>query len=387
MDTKTFLFGDRRALLPTNKPISGTVPIQHENSVGSEPLRKLPIARKCIGYIADTINKAEPQIVDLDGNVLATRHRLPEWIRQPTPEYVMEETIQQSVWSLFVNGYLRMLGFVGPTGRPAWIYIGVSPIQSMVMETGQILYVYTPDFGEIDDLVANRVAYRRRFSAPGPVRGIGEMEPARTLLNTALHAQDVVDRYFGSNMMMDLIFTHDGEYIEGAGSNLLEQLAKRHAGPSRAWRPLVQDRKWKVERLRESNQASQMIELWGMVNTMVCTQVFGIDPLVFSLSSAPTSATSLTYQNASNLRSQVWQQAVEPIANIIAGAYSEYLPSGQMLQFSPTEFLRGSPSDRGQLVAQMALANKHSESEIFTESEMRDVLGYSPKPKSPREVE
>ena len=383
MGVKAFLFGDTRGLLPTNKVITGTVPIQHENSAGSEPLRKLPIARKCIGYIADTINKAEPEIVDLDGNVMATRHRLPEWIRQPTPEFVMEEIVQQAVWSLFVDGCLRMFGFVGARREPEWVYIGTNPMLSHVMETGSGVYIFAPTFGEAQRH-ANYVAFRRRFAAPGPVRGIGELEPARTLLNTALHAQDVMDRYFGSNMMMDLIFTHDGEYIEGAGATLLEQLAKRHAGPSRSWRPLVQDRKWKVERLRESNQASQMMELWGMVNTMVSTQVFGIDPLVFSLSSAPTSATSLTYQNASNLRSQVWQQAVEPIASIIAGAYSEYLPPNQFLRFSPTDFLRGSPADRGQLVAQMALANKHSESEIFSESEMREVLGYPGKTASPR---
>ncbi|MCY4128994.1 MAG: phage portal protein, partial [Gammaproteobacteria bacterium] len=237
--------------------------------------------RKCLGYIADAINKAEPEIVDLDGNVLATRTRLPGWMKQPTPEFVMEEVIQQAVWSLFVNGYLRMLGLVGPTGRPAWVYVGVSPITSMLLETGQILYVYTPDFGEIDTLVANRVSYRRRFAAPAPSRGLGEMDPARTLLNTALHAQDVLDMHFVSNMMIDLVFSHDGEFVQGAGANLVEQLAKRHAGPNRSWRPLVTDRKWKVDRLKASNQASQMMELYGMVNTMLSTPAFGIDPLLF----------------------------------------------------------------------------------------------------------
>ena len=376
MGVRDFLFGQTRGLLPTNQYISGTVPIQHANSRGTEPIRKLPIVRKCLGYIADTINKAEPEIVDADGNVLAKRHQLPEWMTQPTPDFQMAENVQQSVWSLFVHGYLRMMGMVGPTGRPAWIYIGVSPITSMISDSGAQFYAFVPaDYGD-DVMVANRVSYQRRFAAPGPVRGLSEMEPARTLLNTALHAQDVLDRHFGSNMMLDLVFTHEGEFVEGAGQNLIEQLAKRHAGPSRAWRPLVQDRKWRVERLKDSNQANQMMELYGMVNTMISTQVFGIDPLVFSLSSAPVSATSLTYQNASNLRSQVWQQAVEPIANIIAGAYSDYLPFGQYLRFSPTEFLRGSPSDRGQLVAQMALANKHSESEIFSDEEIREVLGY-----------
>ena len=87
------LFGQTRGLLPTNTPVLGTVPIQHENSKGSEPLRKLPLARKCIGYIAGPINKAEPEIVDADGNVLASGRQLPDWMLQPTPEFVMAETI------------------------------------------------------------------------------------------------------------------------------------------------------------------------------------------------------------------------------------------------------------------------------------------------------
>ena len=393
MGLKDFLIGgptDTRNLFPVNKPVTGTAPIQHVNNIGSEPIRRLPIVRKCLGYIADTLNKANPRIVDIEGNVRRTRRQFPSWLDQPSAEYAYEEMIHQAVWSLFTNGYIRLLGSVKPNGVPSAVYVGTTSVISYSLSNGTIIYLDTPEYGNDDTIVANKVAFRRRFALPGQPRGIGEFEPARTLLNTALHAQDAIDRFFGNNMFIDLIFMHDGEYIEGVGANLIEQLAKRHAGPKRAFRPLVQDRKWKLERLKDSNQANQLLEIYTMVNTMVATQIFGIDPLVFSLSGGTISATSLTYQNASNLRSQVWQQAVEPVGDVIAATIGEYLRvTGEYFEFDPSDFLRGSPSDRAQLVANMALASKHSEKELWSEEEYRGVLGYrgsGPGPSAPREV-
>ena len=63
MGIANFLFGDIRKAQPLNEPIDNSVPIQHVNAAGDKAIRNLPIARKCIGYIADNINKAEPVVV------------------------------------------------------------------------------------------------------------------------------------------------------------------------------------------------------------------------------------------------------------------------------------------------------------------------------------
>ena len=373
-----FLFGEteKRSALPLNSPLLNTVPIQHSSNRGTEPIRKLPVVRKCLGYIADQINKADPQIVNKKGQVIAGVHDLPRWINQPSAEYVREELVHQAVWSALTNGYIRLLATVR-NGNPLFVYVGTSSVVSYTVNNGEIIYLDYASYGDDSHtIVADTIAIRRRFTLPGQPLGLSDFEPARTLLNTALHAQDAVDRFFGSNMFLDVIFSHDGEYVKGAGSELIEDLAKRHAGPRRAFRPIVTDRKWNIDRMKDSNQANQLVELLGMVNTAISTQIFGIDPLVFSLSTMSLSSTTLTYQNASNLRSQVWLQAVEPVADLIAGVISDYLPSGQYFRFSAADMLRGSPADRGQLVANMALVNKHQGRVVFSDEDIREVLGY-----------
>lgn len=384
---KDFLVGDglsfRRAV-PLNTPLSHSVPIQHSASQGSESIRKLPVVRKCLGYIADTINEAEPRIVDVKGKVIYGPRELPEWLSNPSSEYVFEELVHQAVWSLFVNGYLRLLASTRPNGVPMFCYVGTTGVVSYTISNGELIYLDYSSYGYgSNTIVANSISYRRRLALPGKPLGLGEFEPAKDLIETALFAQDVVNRFFGKSMFVDLVFSHDGEYVANAGKELIIQLAQQHAGPRNAFRPLVSDRKWRIDRVRDSNQANQLVEIIGMVNTAISTQVFGIDPLVFSLSTQSSSASSLTYQNASNLRSQVWLQAIKPIARLIAGCFTDYLPKGQFFEFSAHDLLRGSPSDRGQLVQAMALAGKHYGSPLFFPEEIREVLSYyGPAPKA-----
>lgn len=380
MKIKDFLVGDvgdSRQLLPVNEPIEGTVPLQHSFSKGSEVLQKLPIARKCLGYIADTINETTPQIIDRNGKVLHGEFDLPEFIYQPSAEYVFEEFVQQATWALHTDGLLRVLGTVTPKNQPVNMYVGSQSLTTLQLGDGQLVYVDQPVWGdERYNIIANKVALRRRLTAPGKPRGLGDFEPAQTLFSAALFAQESVEKFFGSNMFLDVIFSLDDEFSKNAAKELMTQLARKHTGPRNSFRPIIARKKWKVDRLKESNQANQLLELMMWLNSSISTTVFGIDPLVFALSSASTSGTSLTYQNASNLRSQVWLQACKPVARLIAGCITDYLPSGQFFQFSAQDFLRGSPADRGQLVQAMALAGKHYGKPIFSLEEIREVLGF-----------
>ena len=321
-----------------------------------------------------------------DGEILYRRSRLPQFIQNPSGEYVLKEMVHQSVWSMFLDGWLRLLASTRPTGVPMFMYVGTSSVITHTAASGQVVYLDSQGVGpNKHTIVADSIAIRRRFALPGRPIGISEYEPARTLLNTALNAQDAIDRFFGNNMFLDLLFFHDGDYVKNAGKQLLEQLAKRHAGPKRAFRPIVTDRKWKIERLRESNQANQLLEIWMTVNAKVCTEVFGIDPLVFSVSNQNVSSTSLTYQNAASLRSQVWHQAIEPVASLIADCITDYLPTGEHFLFAAQDFLRGSPSDRASLMEKMALVGKHYGKVMFAEEEIREVGGFTgPAPASPR---
>lgn len=380
MKISQFLFGDVRKAVTLDEPIMGTVPLQHGSNIGTEYIRRLPVVRKCLGYIADMINEAEPILINKKGvEIERGIDNMPSWIQNPSGEYVLAEWVQQGVWSAFANGSVRNLAQVRP-GRtePTYMYIGTSSLLNLSYG-GHVIYKDISQTSTGDDLVivANKVSVRRRFAVPGQTIGLGELEPAKTLINTALYAQDVLDKFFGNNMFFDVIFMHDGEYVEGQAKELITKLARRHAGASRAFRPIVSDHKWKMERMKDSNQANQMLELLGFINTSISTLVFGIDPLVFSLSTASHASTNLTYQNASNLRSASWLQACSPIAAMLEGCISDYLPRGTRLKFSPSGMLRGSPNDRAGLVANMALAGKHYGSPVFEKQEMREVLGYS----------
>ena len=376
MKIRDFLFGDIRAVLPVNKPIDHTVPLQHVFTSTADPIRGLPIVRKCIGYIADTINETYPEIVDKDNKVLYGPRELPDWIMNPSGEFVFTELVQQAVWSLFTSQTgLRLLATVRE-GRPLYMYVG-SPYMSVIQYgDGSVIYVdYTTSYGGEKTIVANSVSVRRRLALPGSPIGLSDIDTAKTLLDTALAAQQTLNRFFRGNMQLDLLFTYEDEPAKDVKKTLIEQLARRHAGPGGAYRPLVLDKKWKAERLRDSNQANQVLEMYQLVNGAIVTEIFGIDPLVFALGSKD-SAQSLTYQNASNLRSQVWLQAVKPIAKLISECITDYLPKGQFFQFNAVDLLRGSPSDRGKLITDMALASKHYGKPLFERKELRDVLGY-----------
>ena len=380
-----FLFSDTRKAVPLDEPIAGTVPLQHSGNYGTEFVRRLPVIRKCIGYIADMINETEPVLTNKSGKEIDRGlENMPEWIQNPSGEYTLSEWVQQGVWSSFANGNVRNMAQVRKGSmEPVYMYIGTSSLLNLSYG-GNIIYKDVVQTSTGDDLViiANHVAMRRRLAIPGQVMGIGEFESSKTLINTALHAQDVLDRFFGNNMFFDVVFMHDGEYVEGQAKELITKLAKRHGGTRRAFRPVVSDHKWKMERMKDSNQANQLLELLGFLNTSISTLVFGIDPLIFSLNTASHSTTNLTYQNAANLRSQSWLQACAPIARMLEGCITDYLPAGVRFRFSPSGMLRGSPSDRAGLVATMSLAGKHNGSAVFTKEEMRDVLGYGGDPVS-----
>ena len=365
---------DERALQPLNKPVTGNAPLRGLLGSNKDAL-KLPIVRKCMGYIADAINKAEPQVINADGEVLRTRRNLPQFIRNPSPEFRLKELVSQGVYSTFFNGDIRLLGRVSGNNVTTAMYVGDETIVSQSGGGGIIYYNAFTEYGP-DVIKANKISHVRRFAAPGTIRGLSEFDSAKLLLSASLECHEVINNFFAQNMHLDLMFMHEGQAPKGAVENLLLTLARRHAGSRRAYVPLVSDRAWKVERIRDSNQGNQLVELWRLLNQAICTEVFGIDPLVFALGSASTSGQTLTYQNASNLRSQVWLQAVEPVAELIADAISDFLPPGQFLEFSPRDMLRGSPNDRAQLVSSMAAAGQAYGSPIFTKEEIREPLGY-----------
>ena len=381
---------DTRQRLPLNEIIQNTVPIQHTFIEGTRPIENLPIVRRCIGDIADMINQTELEIVDDDNRVVARRGTLPTWILQPSGEFVLAELVHQAVWTLMINGYLRILASTRSDGTPMFIYVGTNALQTYTAGNGLMIYTDTVTYAEQSTvIVADSIAVRRRLTIPGRPNGLSEYQPAKTLLNAALHAQDVISRFFGSNMFTDLIFMHEGEYTKNAGVELLEQLARRHAGPMNSFRPLVSDRRWKVDRLRESNQANQVVELISMLNSAICSQVFGIDPMYMSLDreSSGGSDKSLTYKNAANLRAQIWKKPVEPIADLIASCLSDYLPRGLRFKFNASDMLRGSPSDRAALALSMAQVNAAmsssggegtapSQGSVFSVEEIRQVVGY-----------
>ena len=292
MNIRKFLWGGparaaTRRALPLNEPVVGTVPIQHIASFGVEGLMNLPVARKCMGYVADQINEAEPQIIDVrTKQVVARRDDLPNWIAQPSADFVFEELVHQAVWSLIGTGHLRLLAQT-QMREPLFMYVGTSGLIQLELSNGQVIYKDFVSWGDPSKvIIADHVSVRRLFSLPGSPLGIGSWEPAERLISTALYAQESLEQFFGQNMFLDVIFIRDGEFVQGAATELLTKLAKKHAGPRRAFRPLVTDGSWKVERLQDSNQSNQIVELMGLINTQVATLIFGIDPLVFSLGSA-----------------------------------------------------------------------------------------------------
>jgi len=376
---------ETRTVHAVNEPVVGTVPLQHIFSRGIQPVENLPIVRECLGYITDTINDTHACIINRKKEVVFDEFHLPKWIKQPSAEFVFSELVGQAVVSLFTSGDLRLLAMRnGKT--PIFLYVGSPSLTANKMTDGSIVYHDylgpVPDDGSV--IVANAVVHRRRLAFPGKPLGISQYEPGKTLINSALHAQDVIDNFFSKNMFLDLIFTrkNNSEGVQGTGKNLLTALANRHSGPANSFKPLVDDFEWNIERLKDSNQSNQLMELCAMLDTKICTQIFGIDPLIFSISNQITAGSTLTYQNASNLRTQVWLKAVKPVADIIAGAITEYLPNGQYFRFDAHDFLLGSPADRASLVEKMALVNQHSGTIVFTVEEMRSILGMVGEPKA-----
>ena len=370
--------GETRKAHPLDKPVPGAAPRQHLDATGVRSVGSLPIVKRCVTYITDIINETQPRVVNSRREVIAEAATLPEWIRQPSTDYVLEEFIAQAVWALHIDGNLKILANTNTkTGRPAQMYVGSGNVTRL--DTGGRL-VYQ-DMGIGGDIVADRIVVRQRFAIPGLHNSISDSDSAQTLLSTALHAQDAIERFFSSGLMVDHIFSAKNGTVASAAKTLLEGLARRHTGGRNAWRPLVTDQEWEVTRLSDSNQANQVLELWGAVNSAVAAHVFGLDPSLFALAGAQDKATSsLTYENLGNQTAKVWQQTVRPLARIIASAISDYLPRGQRFVFGDEELLRGSPKDRAFVLQSMAVADASHDAGLFTRDELRDVVGLLPLP-------
>lgn len=369
---------DERQAVPIGVPIPNTVPAQHTFALNREALSRLPVAQRCLSTITDFINTCDPEIVNLSGEVVYNANNLPRWVAQPSGEYVLAELVSQSVWSLFTHGELRLLASLNSRKAPTGLYVGTSNLRTFEADNGQTIYEIsdiTAGTGGNKNLIqANAISVRRRLARPGWQHGLTPDEAANVLFSAALHAQEVIEKFMGSNMHLDVVFSLDGEWVKGAAQELARIILARHGGPRNAFRPLITERKWKVDRVRDNNRENQLTELVAQLNSDICALVFGIDPLLYNQHGGHGSG-QLNYTNSANLRSQVWSTACAPIAKLIEGAISDFLPATQLFKFNPTEMLRGSPHDRAQLVTQMAAVNASAGKTVFSTEEIRSVVG------------
>ena len=370
-----------RAALPVDTTISNTVPSVAISGDGIRAAQSLPVFSKCMHYLADMINEATPTIVDNKGEVvLEGIDAMPQWLRQPSAEFVFSEWVQQAVWSAITRGVIYNFATLNSNRQPVFMYVGNAAVQNETAVDGAIIYSLELSGGSSSNkktIKASHVTIRRRFALPGRQYGHSDIVSARTLLETAVLVQDLMLDYYGNNMMLDVVFSLKDKITPIAKKQLLAQIKSNHSGKKRNYRPIFSEAGLDVQRIGTDTQGTILYEMMAYLNTMISTLIFGVDPQVFALKVTNTGQSTLTYVNATHLRSQVWLQACAPIVKLIEGVISDYLPANKHFVLRPTELLRGSPADRSQLATNMALINKHSGVEVFSSDEIREVLRYN----------
>jgi HK97 family phage portal protein len=235
------------------------------------------------------------------------------------------------------------------------------------LDTGRLLYHWTPQRGPTKTLTQDEVFHIRGWSEDGVV-GLGVVDLARETLGNATAAAHMAGRFWRNNAMPGAILEYPGKLNDEAKKNIAAGFSKRTAGEN-AGKTVVLDEGLKYHGVTLSLEAMQFLESRAFEVTEIA-RWFGVPPhKIADLSRA-------TFSNIEHQAMEFVQDAIVPMAVAWEQAIFRdlILDPRCFAKHSLEGLLRGDSKSRAQFYKDMVLTG------IFNRNEARELEDRNPVP-------
>ena len=345
-------------------------------TAGEGALTATGVVWACVQFMSKKLWAMPRRLVDMDGQPVPGR--LPSWMRKPNRWQSWRDVLTAMAISYMLHGDMFVLPTRDAVGRTQEIIVP-HPLRMH----------YTLSEGDYGDIMwaptalkglpyQGEVIHSRWMAVPGRVRGIGPIEAAWMMCGTVETGNRLVHDHFDKGAAIQYSLENAMYQSLPEKKMVAAQWEENQAGPDNAWRPLIMSDGWRVNPIGMTAETGRYLELLGWTEGRIAQQIFGLHP---SLVAAAVEGQSMTYENAETIDWRVHVDTIEGLLLAIEETLSLITPPGRGFDLDERAVLLGSPQRRTNLVATMALANKHNtgagQGVVFTETEMRDVVGFA----------
>jgi len=312
------------------------------------------------GIHTDQRSIREPEVVDPQPQILV----------DPSPFHTQNEVKRLLVRSLLMRGnaYLWITGY-NPEGFPT-MAVPVNPDEVTVRwDNTQTRKIYEWR-GEIMTEGID-FAHIMLPAVTGEPTGLAPIDAGALMLGYALDQQRFGGEFFDGSAVPAGIIDHPGRLDEEDANNLRARWEAQHQGGRGT---AVLSGGVKFSQISINPEQAQFLQTRAFSNQQIAT-LLGIPPFMLNAGQPQGTASSLTYQNLSQVFEELYRMTLSPVyLTRLEETMQRFIPRGQSVRFDTSELLRTDDANR------WAAQKVAIDAGILTADEVRDLEGREPLP-------
>ena len=336
-------------------------------TLGTPDAFNAPVVYACLSRISRTISQLPRNVRRISDNQVMP---VPFWIENPNSYQGGTDFIKSLVASMLLWGEAFIIPYRTGRGMTTSVAV-VNPQYVSHYVQSQAIRWYINGTAYDGEMV-----HLRNDALPGKVRGFAAANTMTTLTQTNNEAQKFILNVVEQGGAYQLGITFPEDVDDDVLEDTALQVVARHAGAGNAYLPLVLSGGAQIIPINQSNADGAFIDLSDMTAKQIAQFWFGIDDTMLGFKSDQPQV----YQNAPAIWHRFWSFACKHIAGEIERGLTLLLPRNQRYDLEEWDVLLGGPHDRAKLSKEMAAVNATMKSKIFTEDELRQVVGMYPLP-------
>ena len=334
----------------------------------------LPIYWGCMTLITNRIRAMPYKVVNAEGEQV----KEPKWVRAPNSYWSMPLLLANTALQILHYGNAWWAPFFDSTGRVTGLEL-LPP--NCVQPNWQPSGIDSNRPWTVNGLPVNYpLLHLPYMPRPGDILGTGVLEAAADLLDLGRNALSWQKNFYVKGATGQFYLSNSDAQM-AMNDQEIEDFQRTWqasvAGEGNAYNVPVIQGGFVLNRVSLTPEQMEYIEARKLTSHEIVSQIFNIPGAYYDLIQ---SGTSVTYQTNQAIEVRLWNDAVKPVACIIEEGLSLLLAGNLTFNFDEHAFLLGTPNDRLQRAAQMALINersdKYKQGPVFSRLEIRDALGY-----------
>jgi HK97 family phage portal protein len=210
----------------------------------------------------------------------------------------------------------------------------------------------------------------------GEPLGLAPLDAGAKMLGYALDQQRYGGEFFDGSAVPAGIVEHPGRLDEQDANNLRARWEAQHQGGRGT---AVLSGGVKFSQISINPEQAQFLQTRAFSNQQIAT-LLGIPPFMLNAGQPQGTASSLTYQNLSQVFEELYRMTLSPVyLTRLEETMQRFIPRGQSVRFDTTELLRTDDANR------WAAQKIAIDAGILTADEVREIEGREPLPETEKQ--